>query len=214
MKNRPENEVFQGLPDDRQLCEMILRLSEPYQLMAWVMIETGLRVDEVAGLAVRQLSVARRHATVEQGTSSRSFALSDGLVAAVAHYLDRIRPRFEGRGRWRFRLTRTARSEGPVRFSDALLFPAWAVPGYDGEVGNLMIPSAWFVDALADAAAAIGYDGPVHTNTLRHAAVKRWLDQGIEVAELHQRLGHRDLLTTLLLVQALQHGGLTFTTAA
>ncbi len=214
MKNEPFLENMRGLPDERQLCEMILQLPEPYQVMAWLMVETGLRIRDVTSLAVRQFSGAKRQLVVEEGAEVRRISLSKGLVSALTDHVSRIRPAYEGQGRGLFRIARLNRVEHPVRFADSLLYPAWAVAGYEKVSGNLEIPSSWFVDALSHAAQDAGFNGVIHSNTLRHACVTRWINQGLGVAEIHDLLGHRDLMTSMLLVQALQHGGLTFTTAA
>jgi len=71
-----------------------------------------------------------------------------------------------------------------------------------------------FVRALQESARAAGFAGLVHSNTLRLACARRWLEQGVPVTELHRRLGHGDMMTTLLMVQALEFGGLTFTADA
>lgn len=213
-KTGVEHELVCGLPDGQQVCEILLRLPDPYQVMAWLVVETGLRLGDVAGLPVRAFSPAHRAVTLADDANVRRFVLSEGLAAALADHLAALRPRYEGQGNRTFRLFRMPRTEEPVRFADSLLFPAWSVRGYERTSGNLVIPVPWIVDALDRAAGEAGFIGVIHSNTLRHACVTRWIEQGLPVTDIHQRLGHRDLMTTLLLVQALQHGGLTFTSAA
>jgi site-specific recombinase XerD len=219
MNNTSENvggsgELVCGLPDEQQVCEWLLRLPAPYQLMAWIVVETGLRLAEVAALPVRAFAPATRTVTVADRACPRRFVVSPGLSSALADHLVALRPRFEGQGTRTFRMFRATRVAEPVRFSDALLFPAWTVRGHARTTGNRIIPVPWIVDALDQAAGDAGFVGVIHSNTLRHACIKRWLDQGLSIGELHERLGHRDLMTTLLLAQTLRHGGLTFTSAA
>lgn len=219
MNNTSENvggsgELVCGLPDEQQVCELLLRLPAPYQLMAWIVVETGLRLTEVAALPVRAFAPATRTVTVADGPTPRRFLVSPGLASAVGSHLAALRPRFEGQGTRTFRLFRSPRITEPVRFADALLFPVWSVAGQSRTTGNRIIPVPWIVDALDQAAGDAGFIGVIHSNTLRHACIKRWLDQGLSIGELHERLGHRDLMTTLLLAQTLRHGGLTFTSAA
>lgn len=214
MKNTDVREAFRALPDDQQICEMIVRLPDPFQLMAWIMVETGLRFSTIAELPVESFSATKKQLMVEQGTRMQRIELSAGLTTAVAAYLSRQRPVFEQKSRRLSLRMRFQPVERKARFIESRLFPVWAAPGYDGPCRDAALPSAWFVDALDEAARATGFDGGMHSHTLRHACAKRWFDQGLPLAEVNQRLGHRDVMTTLLLAQALRHGGLTFTQAA
>mgnify|MGYP003602325920 FL=1 len=207
MTNRP-------LPDDRETCEMILRLANPFHLMAWLMVETGVRITDLETMPVSAFHSAKREVVIGGSRAGRVVAVSTGLASALTAYVAALRPAYEKRTHRLTLLGRFSRPSEPVRFADALLFPVGALDEFSGPHFDAPIPSAWFVHALEQAAAECGYTGPVHSNTLRHVCAKRWLVQGLSLAEVNQRLGHRDVMTTMLMAQALQHGGLTFTTAA
>jgi integrase len=189
------------LPDREQALEMILRLEAPFQTMAWVMLETGAKFSDVQALRVRDVQLDRGWVMI----GGRRHDLSAGLMEAVDDYLRRIfRPAFEA----------MKRSAAGSTFSARKLFPAWMLDGYEHQPVDAVFPVTEYVAALHHASASVGFRGMVNSNTLRLVAAREWLRQGMPVTALHERLGHRDLMTTMLLAQSLQHGGLTFAAAA
>ncbi len=214
MKIEEMNEVVRPLPDDREACNMILRLAHPFDVMAWLMVETGIRINDLETMPVHAFRSAKREVSIDAADGRRIVSLSTGLTTALVDYVAALRPLFEHRTHRLTLLTRFARPAKIMRFSDALLFPVGAVDGFSVPRFDEPIPASWFVQALEEAAQASGYNGPVHSNTLRHVCTKRWLRQGLSLAEVNHRLGHRDVMTTMLMAQALQYGGLTYTSAA
>ncbi|MGA1193211.1 MAG: tyrosine-type recombinase/integrase [Kiritimatiellia bacterium] len=189
-----------SLPEKDQVFEMILRLDQPFQSLAWLMLETGAKLSELQDLRVRDLQLDRG----QLQRNGRAWPLSDGLQEALADYLRLIlRPAFE----------QLKRKSGQQMFSATRLFPAWLLDGQESAPLDAFVSTADFVSALQSAASASGYSGRVHSNTLRLVTARSWLEQGMAIPALHETLGHRDLMTTLLLVQTLQQGGLSFLAA-
>jgi len=214
MKKDELNETNRLLPDDRETNEIILRLANPFHVMAWLMVETGARISDVETMPVHSFHGAKREVVIGGSHVRRIVSLSQGLASALTEYVTELRPLFEQRTHRLRLLSRFNRPTGAVRFADSLLFPIGATDGFSGPHVDEPIPTAWVVHALEEAARASGYTGPVHSNTLRHVCAKRWLKQGLSLEDVNHRLGHRDVMTTMLMAQALQFGGLTFTSAA
>jgi len=209
MKNKSDQSLAR--PSPAQANEMILRLDPPYQQMAWLMAETGGRLSGIQSLRVRHVSFARKAVVLPTEQGEKIAALSGGLLEALADYQDCIlRPGFEREIRWK-----TPGLGGRVRmFSDQLLFPAWLLTGLESADVEQPVPAPDFVLALQAAARATGYLGAVQSHTMRLVCASRWLSHGMTIPDLHEHLGHRDLMTTLLLVQALRYGGLTYAAPA
>lgn len=197
-----------ALPEQKQVCELILHLDSPFQAMAWLMVETALRMPDLQTLRVRDLDRSRRTLRIRGEGDGRELCLSAGLGEALVEHADRVlRPAFEHFKRWKDRP-----GEGrATMFQEQLLFPAWLLTGFEEAGMGEPIPSRVFVEVLQDVAGRIGFRGRIHSQSLRLWAAGWWLAAGVTVKALHERLAHRDLMTTLLLVQALQAGKLEFT---
>jgi integrase len=210
MKNMNLSEKVDGLPNANQVCDMVMHLETPIHLMAWLMAETALRLSDIQALRVNSFSRGRNELSVGQVDASFRVLLSTGLSEALGNYVSDLRLVFEQKKRWGSDSARNRKREIPM-FGEQALFPSWSQAGHEKDIMTDVISSANFVRALQSAAMTCGYEGRIHSHTLRHACATRWLEQGLTVAEIHHKLGHRDLLTTLMLVQALQFGGLTYT---
>lgn len=190
-----------SLPDRSQALDMVLALESPFQVIAWIMLETGVKFHDLQGMRVQDVQAERGVLTLGR----RLHRMSEGLRETLEIYLrDVLRPAYE-----QLKRRREARP-----FASVKLFPAWILDGYE----HLPVASAFPLDeylaALRCAAAPAGFRGLVNSNTLRLVAAREWLKQGMSVTELHQRLGHGDLMTTMLLAQTLQYGEITFAAAA
>lgn len=189
------------MPERAEAVEMVMQLDVPFQTMAWMMLETGLKYAELQALRVRDICIERSQLHV----AGRTYDLSAGLAESVRTFIRAImRPAFE-------QLKRPGKG-GP--FTTQRLFPAWILDGYEDAAPDAAIPVSEFLFALQSAASATGYRGMIHSNTLRLVAAREWMRQGMATMELHRRLGHSDVMTTLLLAQTLQRGELTFAAAA
>lgn len=189
------------LPSRDEALEMIMHLDAPFQTMAWIMLETGAKFSAVQTIRIREVQIERGRLIID----GQTFQLSIGLIESIHAYIATIlRPGFE-------QLKRKSHS---MSFSAQRLFPAWIMDGFEHMDLEAVMPLADFVNALQSAAKRSGCRRLVNSNTLRLVAAREWLKQGMKMDDLHQRLGHRDLMTTMLLAQTLRHGGLTFAAAA
>jgi integrase len=197
-----------NLPDSATVCDLLMHLEPPHQLIGWIMSETAARMEDIQQLRVGDVRHETRTLMFRHLRTPVPVPLSLGLAAALQEHQDRLRPWFESE-------RRRAQPANPecdrvTRFGELRLFPARMAREKAHVSLNEPVATACFIRALRAAAQAAGFTGPVQSNTLRHACALRWLEQGMDVHDLHHRLGHRDLMTTLLLVQALNYGGLTF----
>lgn len=204
MKLMNNAQAMNVLPNAATVCEIILRLERPFQVMAWLMVETAARMSDLQRLRVNEVNRDLKTVVFSDGGRVRTMPLSCGLVEAVDAYLPALREAFEKNKRW------NRRSREVRMFADQLLFPAWMLDGFSQASLEEPVPAAEFVRALQFAAVASGYEGRVQSNTLRLFCASRWLEQGMDSGSLHAKLGHGDMMTTLLMVQALKYGGLTF----
>jgi len=189
------------LPSRSESFDMILKLEAPFQSIAWLMVETGLKFSDLQGLRVRDIQLERGRMMA----AGQAFQLSAGLIECVRDYTrDILRPAFE----------QLKRQESGKMFTEIRLFPLWMLDGCEDAAVDDVLTVTEFVAALQVAGEQSGYRGVVNSNTFRLVAAREWIAQGMSMNELNVRLGHRDLMTTMLLAQTLRHGGLTFAAAA
>lgn len=192
------------LPDARTVCDIVLRLAQPYDVAAWLMVETAARMSDIQALRVRDVQSVQRTVVLTGEQTQREVSITKGLADAIASHLAAVRKVFER--------VRSSSRIASMMFADQLVFPAWMLPTCRSAALDEPMPVHHFGRALQEAAVDAGFAGRVHSQTLRLFAARRWIEQGTPMDELHRRLGHRDILTTLLMVQALTYGGLTFVT--
>jgi len=197
------------LIDTPVACEMLLHLEPPVQLMGWIMYETAARFPEIQSLRVSDYVRGTLTFPDSPGSTGRSFVISPGLMEELQEYTSSLKTDFEVNIRWKGNGSLRSGSWS-ANFADQLLFPLRAADGYEHMSPDDPISSDLFVSQLQFSANRCGYHGRIHSHSLRLACTRRWMDQKLPVSRIHELLGHRDMMTTLLLVQALQYGGLTF----
>ncbi|HMO50136.1 MAG TPA: tyrosine-type recombinase/integrase [Kiritimatiellia bacterium] len=196
-----------SLPDSDTVCRLLMALAPPYDVMAWLMVETAARVHDVQALRIGDLRPESRVLKLPGECGVRDVVLSEGLADALNRFReDLLRPAFA----WLERENRRNAKRGPGRFAAQRFFPAWLLDGNGTDDPDVPISTEDATVAWRAAAKSVGYYGPIHSNTLRLFAAKARWEQGSSIQELHDMLGHRDLMTTLLLVQSLDERGLRF----
>lgn len=178
-------------------------------LLAALMLSTGARLPDLLTARVGDLSP--RHDVLH---GNAKLAIPPDLQADLARHLDRVRTLYE-RDAGRLGLSGFDRRTPGLRWADMPLFPDEdARPKKTGQPA--LRPARGegdVVRSLQDVADALGWNRLIQSNTLRHAYARAKLEEGMPVEALQARLGHRDLMTTLLYIQSLVGRGLAFTRA-
>ena len=205
--------VANKLPDVESTALILMKLERPLDLMAWIMCETGARLPEIQ--AIRQSDYAHGKLRIQGGPAYRErfFTLSSGLTEALQDYRRELRHPFETGHGFRYQSEGMAFNRAS-RFSSCLLFPLRSLEAFRHVDTEEQIPSDLYGASLQIATRETGYIGGMHSHTFRLACAKKWIDDGMEPAMIHERLGHRDLMTTMLMIQALTFGGICYASVA
>lgn len=178
------------MPELRQLIDHV---RDPYKPAVWLLVLTGIRPAELAGLRIRDVDFPRRRIYVEAS------------LVTVEAYGD----------------TPASQSEGPPKTAAgqrAIPIPQWlcdelgAVLKARGEgglppsrndhlfvgVNGRPLDTKWFRQGvMVPALRAAGLPVSIRTYDLRHSHASLLIDQGANVAAVAQRLGHADPAMTL-----------------
>ncbi|MBL8602594.1 MAG: tyrosine recombinase XerC [Myxococcales bacterium] len=156
--------------DDLERMREVIALRD--QAMLELMYGSGLRVSEVVGLNLVDLSLGHGTARVRgKGNKERIVPLGGPCVAAIAAWLAR-RAAF-------------ARPDDPAT-RDAV---------FVGRNGTRLTPRLVQQSVKRDGALATG-GGGVHPHMLRHACATHLLDGGADLRAIQELLGHASLSTT------------------
>lgn len=202
----------------RQEVEAVLaHMRGSPRLMASLIYGSGLRLGECCRLRVRDLDLARRQVVVRdgKGAKDRVTLLPVTLVAPLRAHLGRLRNRHEadlaaGRGG-------TVLPEG---FDPRLARVAWEWPWQwvfpsardredqsTGEWRRPHIREAVLQQDFAIAVRAAGLTKPATCHSLRHSFATHLVEAGYDIRTIQELLGHSDVATTLIYVQAVNKPG-------
>jgi integrase/recombinase XerD len=140
------------------------------QVMIELMYAAGLRVSELVGLNVQDVSL--RNSTVRtmgKGSKERVVPLHEIAVEAVQAYLSEVRPQLEG-----------------FHQTDALFI---------NRRGDRMTRQG-FWQRLRQCALRAGLDGHISPHTLRHSFATHLLHGGASLRHVQELLGHASISTT------------------
>lgn len=180
--------------DMGQLRELIDHVRDPYKPAVWLLVMTGIRPAELAGLRVRDVDFARRRIYVETslvtveayGTTAASQAEGPPKTAAgqraipIPQWLcDDLAAVLTGR---------TTEGGLPPSRDDRLFVGVSGKP----------LDTKWFRQGvMVPALRAAGLPVSIRTYDLRHSHASLLIDQGANVAAVAHRLGHADPAMTL-----------------
>lgn len=198
---------------DDEARGVLSALSAPFDLVGELMYLTGLRLQEVLELRVRDVELTRGVVYVRRtnGACDRFVTLSSELTAKLSQQLERTRRQHAadlkaGVGAIlpldvdeRLPLARTRWCWQYVFFGRACV-----IDPMSGERSRPSLSAVEFQKALRVAADRVGVEGAVHSHSLRHACAARWVEQGLSLADIQARLGHTDLQTTALYARTLE----------
>lgn len=196
-------------------ARLLAALSGAEALAGRLMYETGMRIDEILGLRVRDVDLMRRTIYVRRnGTSKdRVVVLPPKLADAFAVQLDAARNvhRRDLRKGLAADLPADVRCDMPLagtRWCWQFVFPAngTACDPSTREAVRVPLSVDAFSAAIEKAAPGACIEAPLHSHSLRHACAARWVEQGATLADIQRRMGHEDLEVTARYARELSSG--------
>ena len=164
----------------------------------------GLRRNEAVGLRVKDVDLDSARMVVRggKGDKDRVTVLSRSLIPELQEYLERLRIGFESTGRKvPVSLPRALERKYPVAGLEwpwQYLFPA-SRPSVDPESGLVRLHhlhGSVLQKEMRRAVQAAGIAKRATLHTLRHSFATHLLMRGVDLCEIQELLGHRNLETT------------------
>lgn len=171
--------VWRSLPDVLSTDEVVRLLEAPEagHRLYWrdraileMLYATGVRVSELVSLRLIDVEMEAGFCTVlGKGSRERMVPIGSAACAALARYIDRVRPMLEA-----------GEGEGVVFLN------ARGRPLSRTAIWNLVRASA----------RAVGISKRVSPHTLRHSFATHLLERGADLPSVQELLGHADISTT------------------
>jgi integron integrase len=187
-----------------------------HRLAVSLLYGAGLRLAECLTLRVKDVDLVRRriHVRDGKGGKGRFTVLPGALRDAIAEQVDRVR-RQHGRDVQRgggyvvlpgADDRKSSRATRDWRWT--WMFPASRqyLDGATGQRRRYHVFATTIQRAVVDAARRAGLAKRVTPQTLRHAFATQLLRNGYDIRAVQELLGHRDVSTTKIYVQAVEEG--------
>jgi len=203
----------------RQASLVLRALSGKYRLLASLMYGAGLRLIEAHQLRVKDIDFGLMQITVRDGKGARDrwVMLPDRLVrdlriqiaeVSKQHLADRRR----GAG-WAALPHALARKDPAAGYDLAwqFLFPAskWTKDPATGRTGRHHLNPSAVQRKVKSAGKVAGLPKPVSCHTLRRTFATQMLRAGYDVRTVQRVMGHRDVRTTMIYIEAVTDTGIT-----
>jgi len=203
----------------RQVMLVLGELSGKYKLLASLMYGAGLRLTEAHRLRIKDLDFDLLQITVRdgKGAKDRWVMLPDRLVPALHRQIDAVQAlhaedRRRGAG-WAPLPHAMARKEPRAGYDIAwqFVFPAskWSADTATDRLGRAHLHPTAVQRAVKKAGKACRIPKPVTCHTLRRTFATQMLRAGYDVRTVQRIMGHRDVRTTMLYIEAITDTGIT-----
>lgn len=201
----------------RQVRLVLGQLSGKYRLLAALMYGSGLRLTEAHRLRVKDIDFDLLQIAVVdgKGAKDRWTLLPEALIPALRRQIDTVRVQHEQErlqgGGWAALPYALGRKDPRAGFElgRQFVFPA-SRASRDPVTGNWgrfhLSPSAT-QRQVKKAARASGVPKPISCHTFRRSFATQMLRAGYDVRTVQKLMGHRDLRTTMIYVQAVTDVG-------
>ena len=201
-----------------EVGRLLLYLEGDYHLMASLIYGSGLRINELLCLRVKDLDFSTRLITVRQGKGDK-----DRITMLPEPLLQKLTERFE-RLHQDFLLQRES-GLIPVSLPHALeakyinaaiswpwqwVFPAAkaSTDPYTGRLRRHHILESGLQKAVAQATQKAQLGKVVTPHTLRHSFATHLIEDGYDIRTIQALLGHKDVSTTMIYTHVLNRPGL------
>lgn len=217
MPRAREPERVPSVLSHRQVMIVLGGLSGKYRLLGSLMYGCGLRLTEAHRIRIKDLDFDLAQITVRdgKGAKDRWVMLPERLVRPLHRQIARVRElhvRDRGeKGGWArlpHALARKDREAGH-QLVWQFLFPA-SRPSRDpvtGRLGRSHLNPTAMQRHVKRAAKASGVPKPVTCHTFRRSFATQMLRAGYDVRSVQKLMGHRDVRTTMIYVQAITDAG-------
>ncbi|MFN0158038.1 MAG: integron integrase [Bacteroidota bacterium] len=191
-----------------EIQQILIRIPEPYRLMAGLLYGSGLRIHECVSLRVKDVDMARMQIIVRDGKGGkdRRTLLPATLRPSLQDQLARVA------GLWRRDL---ANGYGEVSLPDALerkypnasrefgwqyIFPAskLSLAATPVRIRRHHIDETMLQRVFKAAALAANVHRQATCHSLRHSFATHLLEQGNNIRIVQEILGHQDVRTTMI----------------
>jgi integron integrase len=202
----------------QELAKVFNQLADVWSLIARLQYGTGMRVNEVLGLRVKDIGFDRKEVIVRQGKGrkDRMTCLPDSLSEELNQRIEKMRTVWEN--------DRAANQPG-VFLPNALekkypnagkewawfwVFPsrALSLDPRSGIQRRHHVYDQSYGRALRVAALASGINKRVTSHAFRHSFATHLLEAGYDIRTVQELLGHSDVSTTQIYTHVLNRGGL------
>jgi integron integrase len=203
----------------RQVTLVLRELAGKYHLLASLMYGSGLRLSEAHRLRVKDIDFDLGQITVRDGKGAKDrWVMLPALV--VPHLRRQIRSvarmheqdRHRGGG-WAALPYALARREPRAGYELAwqYVFPAsrWSKDPTTQRIGRFHLNPSATQRQVKKAATAAGIPKPVTCHTLRRSFATQMLRAGYDVRTVQRIMGHRDVRTTMIYIEAITDTGIT-----
>ncbi|MGD8729080.1 MAG: integron integrase [Gemmatimonadota bacterium] len=202
----------------RQVMLVLGELQGKHRLLASLMYGAGLRLTEAHRLRVKDIDFDLMQITVRdgKGAKDRWVMLPDRLVRALHRQVDAVRTlhaedRRRGAG-WAPLPHALARKEPRAGYEIdwQFVFPAsrWSADSATDRLGRNHLHPTSVQRAVKKAGKACRIPKPVTCHTLRRTFATQMLRAGYDVRTVQRIMGHKDVRTTMLYIEAITDTGI------
>lgn len=202
----------------RQVNRVLDQLEGKYPLLGSLMYGSGLRLSEAHRLRVKDIDFDLGQITVRDGKGGKDrwVMLPDRLAPSLRRQVDRAialhrddRRRGAGWARLPYALSRKDPTAG-YQAHWQFVFPAtqWSKDPATNRRGRAHLSPSATQRKVKAAARAARISKPVTCHTLRRSFATQMLRAGYDVRTVQKLMGHRDVRTTMIYVEAVTDAGI------
>ena len=201
-----------------QVRLVLSHLSGKYRLLGSLMYGTGVRLTECHQLRVKDIDFDLLQITVRDGKGGKDrwVMLPERLGPALRRQVARVKAQHEEdrrRGGGWAQLPGALDRKDPLAGYDLgwqFLFPAsrWSRDPATAKKGRYHLHPTAMQRRMKEAARTSGITKPVTCHTLRRSFATQMLRAGYDVRSVQTLMGHTDIRTTMIYVQAITDAGL------